>query len=130
MAKFSKRSLDKRATLHPKLQEIVDEAIKHFDFTITDGHRGEKEQNEAYAKGLSKLKFPNSKHNSKPSRAMDLAPYPIDYKDVERFVYLAGWIMAIAALKGIKLRSGLDWNRNTITRDEKFRDAPHFELDD
>ncbi len=31
---------------------------------------------------------------------------------------------------GVKVRWGADWNRNGDWRDEKFRDWPHFELDE
>ncbi len=120
MPKFGARSLKARKTLHPKLQEIVDEAIKHFDFSIIAGHRGEKEQNEAYKKGTSKLKYPLSQHNTIPSRAVDLAPYPVDWKDLEGFIQLSKLIKSIAEGKGIKIRCGVDWRL--------FRDYPHYEL--
>ena len=42
---------------------------------------------------------------------------------------LAGFILCIAAQKGIKLRWGGDWDNDFDTRDEgRFRDLPHFEL--
>ena len=48
-----------------------------MDFAIICGHRGENEQNAAFAAGRSKVKYPYSKHNMKPARAYDRVPYPI-----------------------------------------------------
>lgn len=133
---FGERSLKELATLHPDLQKICNVLITMVDFTITDGHRGEKEQNEAVAKGFSKVKFPNSKHNKTPSLACDLAPYPIDYKNPKRFIYLAGAFMAVAAMLKAQgeitsnVRYGGDWNRNADPNDESFIDLPHFEIID
>lgn len=132
MAIFGKSSLSQRATLHPDLQLVLDEVIKHFDFTIVEGFRGKEAQNRAYDKGTSEKRWPHGKHNQKPSRAVDLAPYPIDWSNKEaarqRFCYLAGYIMVCGLFLGVKLRWGGDWNQNQDTRDEHFRDLPHFEL--
>lgn len=134
MPTLSDKSKKILETCHEDIQRLCYEAIKYFDFTVLEGHRGEDAQNAAYAKGLSKVRWPNGKHNSNPSLAVDLAPYPIDWKAGEkmnqRFVLLAGFMLCLAAQKGIKLRWGGDWNMNMDTRDEGFRDLPHFELKD
>ena len=82
----------------------------------------------AFLRGNSKVQFPNSKHNSLPSLAVDAAPYPIDWNDKKRFALFAGFVLGIAATKGIRLRWGGDWNMNYITLDNRFDDLPHFEL--
>ncbi len=128
MPKFSQISLDRLATCDKRLQVIMEEAIQHIDIVVLCGERGEEEQNKALAEGKTKLKWPESKHNSKPSKAIDVAPYPIDWQDLKRFIYMAGIIMGIAACKGIKLRWGGDWNSNNLFSDEKFSDLVHFEL--
>lgn len=91
-----------------------------MEITVLCGYRGEKEQNEAFAKGNSKLKFPKSKHNKKPAQAVDVAPYPIDWNDLKRFREMCNKIELIATKLGIKIRLG---------RDFKFVDMPHVELD-
>ena len=128
MPSFSNRSLERLDELDLHLAEVLHEVIKHFDFTILCGHRGETEQNAAFQSGVSQRKWPEGKHNKVPSEAVDVAPYPIDWGDTERFTYLAGWIMAIAQLKGIRLRWGGDWDMDTDTGDETFRDKGHFEV--
>lgn len=75
------------------------------------------------------MKWPKSKHNSQPSLAVDVAPYPIDWKDERRFILFAGFVMGIAKAKGINLRWGGDWNGNfRVGDDGKLFDAPHFEM--
>lgn len=127
---FGAASLERRKTIHPKLQEIVDEAIKHVNFSIVYGHRDKDSQDEAFERGVSKLQWPDSKHNSLPSKAVDVAPYPIDWDNTNRFCYLAGIIMMIAKQKGIRLRWGGDWNEDGELKNNRFNDLPHFELID
>ena len=81
MPVFGKASLKELSECDARLQEIANEAIKYFDFSVLEGHRNERDQNIAYAKGLSKLKWPFGNHNASPSRAMDLAPFPIDWSE-------------------------------------------------
>lgn len=129
MPSFGKASLERYATLDPRLQEILDEVIKYKDFTIVCGHRGQVDQDKAVADGLSKTKWPNSKHNSLPSRAVDVAPYPIDWHDTVAFSRLIGALELAAAQKGIKVRWGGDFDSDGKTyKDDDFVDLPHLEL--
>ena len=116
---YSKSSLEKLATVHPDLQEIFMEVIKYTDVTIINGYRDKTLQNSLYRSRISPYQFPESKHNKQPSLAIDAAPYPIDWDDLNRFYYLAGFVFAIAAIRGIKIRWGGTF--------KKF-DGPHFEL--
>jgi peptidoglycan L-alanyl-D-glutamate endopeptidase CwlK len=80
--------------------------------------------------------WPNSKHNETPSRAVDIAPYPIDWEARGRFHVLAGHMMM--AFHGLQeegeirdtldLRWGGDWDRDHVLDDQQFDDLPHFEL--
>lgn len=115
MPTFSKRSLTNISQCHPDLQKIAKELIKEMDVVVICGHRGEKAQNEAYAKGTSKLKWPKSKHNKTPSLAMDVCPYPINWEARARFLEMRGKMKAIAQRLGIKVRF-ISW------------DLPHIEL--
>jgi len=128
MAFFSEDSKQKLATCDPALQSLFSEVIKHFDCKIICGHRGEKEQNAAFSAGKSKVKYPKSKHNSSPSVAADVMPYPIDWKDLNRIRYFAGFVMGVAAQMGISLRWGGDWDMDTDLSDNKFNDLVHFEV--
>ncbi|GIW77867.1 MAG: peptidase [Phycisphaerae bacterium] len=128
MPSFSRISLERLETVDPRLREVLEEAIKHFDFTVLCGHRGKEEQNRLYSSGRTKVMWPDSKHNTYPSLAVDVAPYPIDWGDRERFYYLAGLIMGIAASKGLRLRWGGDWDMDGKFDDNRFDDLPHFEI--
>jgi hypothetical protein len=112
------------------LQLLFSEVIKEFDCTILEGHRGESRQNEMYRTGRSKAKYGESLHNINPSSAIDVAPYPIDWNDRERFTYFAGYVKGKAAALGIKIRWGGDWDGDWQVRDNNFDDLPHFELVD
>jgi len=130
MPRFGRKSLSSLLTLELELQEVLQEAIKHFDFSIVSGHRGEEEQNALYnaVPKRSKAKYPHSAHNSYPSKGVDIVPYPIDWEDRERFTYLAGLIQGIAKMKGIEIKWGGDWDRDTEVKDNDFDDLSHFEL--
>lgn len=134
MAIFSKKSLARLNGCHSDLIKIFEEVVVAFDCTIIEGHRGEKKQNEYFNKGNSKLKFPHGRHNAIPSNACDVAPYPIDWKDRDRFHYFGGYVMGVAyrlLQEGViknRLRFGGDWNRDFKTKDNKFDDLVHFEL--
>jgi peptidoglycan L-alanyl-D-glutamate endopeptidase CwlK len=134
MPVFGPESLRQRATLHPRLQLVLDEAIKYFDFSIIEGFRGKEAQNAAYAKHLSQLPWPLGNHNKSPSTAADIAPYPVDWKEGEkphlRFAFMMGVVYMAAKKVGVKVRFGMDWNRNLDMRDEGFIDMPHVELDE
>ena len=128
MPKFSNRSLARLSTVHKDLQEIFYAVIKYFDCSILCGHRIEEAQNLAYDSGFSKFKWPESLHNMTPALAIDVAPYPINWEDYNRFYYFAGFVQGIASQQGIKLRYGGDWDRDTEVRDQNFYDLVHFEL--
>lgn len=126
MPQFSKKSLQKLDTCHPLLKRVMLSAIASCDFSVICGHRGEQSQNEAYASGHSKLQWPKSKHNSLPSMAVDIVPYPIDWDDIDRFRDLASVIkvhwsqIPHAEREGLELHWGGDW--------KTLKDFPHFEL--
>ena len=128
MPRFGKRSISRLKTCDQKLQELFYEVVKHFDCSIIEGHRGEERQNKAFADGKSKVKYPNGKHNQNPSVAVDVAPYPIDWSDRDRFHYFGGFVLGVAKEMGMNIRWGGDWNQDTHTKDNKFDDLVHFEI--
>jgi len=119
MYKYSNRSLEHLKTCHQSLQTIFLETIKEFDCSIVCGHRGEKKQNEAYQNGYSKLQFPKSKHNTLPSLAVDVIPYPTGYNSIPKFKELAQIVKRIAKANNITITHGGDW---------RWKDWPHYEV--
>lgn len=131
MPNFGTMSMGKLTTCDARLQKALLTAIKFVDFTVTCGHRTETDQNAAFTSGTSKLKWPNSKHNSFPSKAVDIAPCvggKIDWKDADRFKNVGFFILGILAAQGVEARLGGDWDRDFSTTDEKFVDLPHIEV--
>lgn len=125
---FSKASADRLATCHHDIQRLMNRCIQLVDFTVLCGHRTEQEQAAAVNGGFSKVIFPNSKHNSLPSMAIDIAPHPIDWNDVARFAHLQGVVRGVASEMGISIRLGGDWDMDGDITDQKFVDWPHVEL--
>lgn len=128
MPKFSKTSIDRLSTCDVRLQQLFYAVVETWDCSIICGRRGKEEQNKAYAKGKSGLRFPESKHNSLPSKAVDVAPYPIDWNDLGSFYMFAGYVKRVAEEMGIEIRYGGDWDGDKKTADQTFNDLPHFEL--
>ena len=132
MPSFSKASEEKLSQCHPDLQTLFNEVIKHFDCTILVGYRGEEEQNKAFEEGKSRVRFPDGDHNKMPSEAVDVSPYPIDWKNTKRFYYFAGFVMCMAEFlqyAGV-INSGIgwggDWDGDKDLDDQTLYDLVHF----
>ena len=128
MPAFSRQSLHRLRTCDPRLQRLFERVVLDVDCSILGGHRGEQAQNEAFEDGLSQLKWPEGKHNAYPSRAVDVAPYPIDWKNIKRFYWFSGYVLGVAQQMRIPLRWGGDWDRDDDLDDQDFNDLPHFEI--
>jgi peptidoglycan L-alanyl-D-glutamate endopeptidase CwlK len=131
--------------LDPRLQQVMTFIlITIADVSLICGHRTEEEQNEAFAKGNSKLRWPKSAHNSTPARAVDFQPYPmpnIHATDPAKRAkarrklwgslgYIAGAARVYAFANGFRLRWGGDWDGDGDLTDQNFDDLFHIELVD
>ena len=142
---FAKSSLDKMEKVHPKLVEVMKEAIENspFDFRITDGARTTEEQFALYQKGrtLPGPKVTNcdgkkfkSNHQIKSDgfgHAVDIFPCGViengvyrkftseEGYDEKKLKLIANHILAVAKSKNINIEWGGNW---------KMKDTPHFEL--
>lgn len=129
MPKFSKASLKKLNNVHPRLRYLLHNAIKIYDFTILCGYRNKIDQNRAYNDKKSRVKWPNSKHNKKPyALAVDISPWPIDWKNYKAYYFLGGIIKALAKIMEIPIRWGGDWQGDNNFKNDTFLDLGHFEL--
>ena len=130
---FGSTSLARLGTCDPRLQVVMKAAIAQglIDMTVTEGHRDQETQDKYFSQGKSRIKFPHGKHNSFPSRAVDVAPFvggELSY-DQRHCCYMAGLIMGIARTLGIKLRWGGNWDQDgEPVTDQDFQDLVHFEL--
>ena len=128
MPRFGKRSKERLATCDTRLQEVFNEVIKYVDCSILEGYRDKERQNQLHIEGKTKVKYPNGRHNSSPSNAVDVTPYPVDWADRERQTLFAGFVIGIARSMGITLRWGGDWDMDFQVMDNRFDDFPHFEI--
>lgn len=129
---FGEASKAKLSTCRKELQDVASLALRYglIDFSVVEGHRTKGIQDQYFAAGKSRVKFPNGKHNQIPSDAMDLAPY-VNGKlswDKTHCLFLAGVVMAAAASLGYKLRWGGNWDMDgEPVTDQDFQDLVHFE---
>ena len=128
MYKFSKQSRENLSQCHKDLERVFRRVLLYVDCSIICGYRGEELQNIAHAEGNSHAEFPESKHNRLPSLAVDVMPYPVDWKDLQLLCYFGGFALAIAIDLGIDLMWGHDWNHDFRPDKKGFFDLPHFEL--
>ena len=124
MPKFGKKSQERLRGVNSELVNVLFELVKIMDVTIIEGVRSQERQDRLVAEGKSKTKF--SKHIT--GRAVDLAPYPIDWEDRDRFHYMGGMLRGIAHQMGVKVRWGGDWDGDGETKNNNFDDLVHIEL--
>ena len=136
---FGKTSQERLDTCEEPLIRVMSRAIEVtlVDFAVLCGRRTEEKQNRAFDKGHSKVKFPWSRHNKKPSGAVDVGPYDrtiegripwlhdtlphAEYvRRVKMWYELAGVIHAVAAEMNVPIEWGGRWS--TIV------DLPHWQL--
>lgn len=123
MPKFSDKSMTKLMTCDERLQRVMKRVIEHFDIIILEGHRDREAQEKAYRDGRSKAHFGQSKHNTLPSLAVDIAPWPIDWQDKGGFHFMAGFVSAMAAEE-----SDGTWTVRWGGHFKNFFDGPHIEI--
>jgi hypothetical protein len=139
MPYFGETSTARLATCDRRLQEIAHEAIKHVDFSITEGHRSNERQEELFADNKTQARAGESPHNhvdregNPCSSAFDFIPWPFTgWDDHARFAHIAGIFRGIAMKKGYGIRWGGDWDMDGVLvqrdPDEHFNDMPHIEL--
>lgn len=136
MPVFSDQSKERLATCHEDLQVLMREVISHMDVIVLEGHRSKARQERMVREGKSRLHWPRSKHNARPSEAVDVAPYPVDWSNLRRFDYMGGLIEGIATRLHEEgkidhmVKWGGDWDQDDDPSDEDFYDGLHVELID
>lgn len=139
MASYGDSSRAQLDTVCPQLVETLEVVVKEFDNSVLEGVRSWDRQAELLRQNKTKVGPGKSKHNPPMDRggnemkdwlslAVDVAPYPIDWKDAKRFIYLAGLIIGTGRALGHNIRWGGNWDEdNVIIDDQNFDDLPHFE---
>ncbi len=136
MPKFSPNSIKHLETCHADLQILFLQVVNDFDCSVVCGTRGKDDQDKAFNEGFSKVKYPNSRHNTLPSMAVDVIPYPTGYKDDKTLRHFAGYVLGVASemkRQGLiehNVKSGVDWDNDHDLHDQTFVDLPHFFLEE
>jgi len=130
-------SLKKLEGVHPTLVKVMKAAILNspIDFSIVEGLRTVKRQQELYAQGRTKkgniVTYADgvknkSNHQAKSDgfgHAIDFAPYVnggLDWDDISKFKIIVLHIKSTAMIMGVKITCGIDW--------KKPFDPPHIQL--
>lgn len=134
MYKYSASSLGRIKTCHEDLQKLAFEVIKARPCTVTCGYRDAEAQALAFKTGHSKARPGQSKHNRRPSDAIDIVPtewlgYWASRKDasLKEITQWGELVMTTAHRLGLKIRWGYDWDSDGDFTDQTIHDAPHFE---
>jgi peptidoglycan L-alanyl-D-glutamate endopeptidase CwlK len=135
---FGLKSAERLSSVDDKLARVVIRALGFgiHDFSVREGHRTLQTQQEYFKKKVSTLDgiVKKSKHQSYPSKAVDIVPYPENingvniWQDKQRFSVLAGFMYSAAIIEGVNIRWGGDWDDDGNNADSNFHDMPHFEL--
>jgi hypothetical protein len=129
---LGKKSAHWLETAHSDWGDVVRLALRWgiIDFSVTESHRVKGRQNRLYILKKSRVKWPRSKHNSLPSEAIDLVPWVNGAGSYDRAhcLVLAGVILAAAAVLGVVVRWGGNWDMDgEPVTDQDFQDLVHFE---
>ena len=125
---FGEKSLEHLHTCDTRLITLCKIVIPHYDFSVLEGFRTDERQEDLLRQGKTTKGAGESRHNTSPSLAVDIAPYPIDWENPKRFYLLAGFMFHAAAGIGVEIRWGGDWDSDWDHKDQKFHDLPHFEV--
>jgi len=139
MRRWSDSSRRKLETCHRDLQTLANTVLGFHDCKVITGHRGKEEQERMVREGKSRINWPNGKHNSFPSNAIDLAPYRPnqDPWDFEYSLYFAGLVLGTAEVlydmgrMTHRVRWGGNWSSvrdGRSFKDVSFYDGLHFEI--
>lgn len=123
--KLGKKSLENLATCHTDIQRVIHRAMSYqeMDFSVLEGQRTDERQYALFADGKSQLDgvINKSRHQSSPSEAVDIVPYPINWESLPEFYKLATLIFKACLEEGVKLEWGGHW--------KSFPDMPHFQME-
>ncbi len=132
MPKLGKRSKKRLEGVDSRLIDLLERVCKYFDITVIEGKRSQERQDLLVKQGKSKTKF--GKHVQ--GKAVDIAPYPIDWNARDDFHMLGGFVLGVANQMGLRVRWGGCWRYDSLyqgqrtTKTNSFDDLVHFEIKD
>lgn len=139
MPSFGGSSRGQLDTCRSEIIETLEIVVIEYDIKVLEGVRTWARQAQLLEEGRTHVGPGKSKHNPPKlpdgtedqlwkSNAVDVVPYPIDWKDARRFIYMAGLIIGVARTLGHDFLWGGNWDEDQIILDDQnFDDLPHFE---
>ena len=142
MPAFGNSSRTRLVTCQPLLRELFKRVVLVRDCSVVCGHRSDVIQDALYAQGrttpgdiVTNAKAGESKHNTNPSEAVDVVPYPELWSSKIAFAKLSvivfdKWAeMEVEGLtEGYILVWGGDWDGDRDPNDTDDWDKPHWEV--
>lgn len=125
--RYSEESLRQISTCEDDLQRLFSKVLETWDHAVIEGHRSDIRQAYLFRTGASKLES-GGKHNSMPSKGVDVLPAPYDWDAKRAFYDFALFVRGVAAGMGIEVRWGGDWDSDFDYTDQSFNDLVHWEL--
>jgi peptidoglycan L-alanyl-D-glutamate endopeptidase CwlK len=143
MPEFSKQSRSKLETCHQDLQTVFHYVVQTRDCTVVYGHRTPEEQFELFKKGRAevdgrwKIVKPQhvvtykdgmedpSRHNSYPSEAIDVVPYPEMWSSIDAFRQFGNYVKGVISMM---LKYGTIENYIEYGGDWNWKDYAHWQL--
>ena len=138
MPSFGTASREQLVTCRTEIIETLDLVVAEYDITVLEGVRSWARQADLLRRGKTKVGPGGSDHNPPKlddgtedpnwlSNAVDCAPWPIDWKDARRFIYMAGLVIGTGRALGYDFGWGGNWDEDQIILDDQnFDDLPHF----
>ena len=115
------------ASVHPDLVKLAVSVSCTTDIQVVQGVRSERDEELAIREGRAVLRnADDSKHVLTSTRtqahALDLAPWPVQWTDIPRFVSLATLVLSTASNLSISVTWGGHWTH--------LADYDHWEIPD
>jgi peptidoglycan L-alanyl-D-glutamate endopeptidase CwlK len=127
---FGLSSEAKLDLLHPDLVRVVWRAMacQAMDMTVIETARSPAQAVRTPLRALASRTARHIHGADGKAHAIDLAPFPIDWKDLKRFAFLAGLMRMAAQIEGVSIRWGGNWDGNSDFHNNSLEDLPHYEL--
>lgn len=128
--KLSAKSLATLDGVHPDLVRVVKRAIEitEQDFSVAEGLRSPERAKALAAGGTGIEASLHIRQADGYGHAVDLWPYPLDWKDLASFRRVAAAMFAGADELGVLLQWGADWDTDGRLNEPGEWDHPHFQL--
>lgn len=122
-------SVDRLHGVHPALVDWAFRVVSIMDVRVIYGVRTQEEQRQLLkAKATRTMNSYHLIQSTGYGHAIDLAPYPIDWKDLNRFYVMGGIGLAIAHDMDLPVTWGRDWDGDMDFADQEFNDFLHWQL--